>query len=83
VMSHDSYEERSMVTISESRSSTSKTTTMETEIAVEIQLANLKYQHEKRIIELKLKLNSSVGTLCASKNLGNSSELVQRWVSQI
>jgi hypothetical protein len=96
-MSHDSCDERSMVTISEARRSTSKMTTMETEIAVEIQLANLKYQHEKRIIELKLKLNrakyngnaSSVGTFCASKNLRNSkyfkfynsNERVQRWVS--
>jgi hypothetical protein len=76
-MSHDSYDERSMITISEARSSISKMTTMESEIAAEIQLANLEYQHERRIIELKLKLNraihngnaTSVGTSCASKNL--------------
>jgi hypothetical protein len=80
-MSHDSCDERSMVTISEARRSTN----METEIAAEFQLlANLKYQHEKRIIELKLKLNrakyngnaSSVGTFCASKNLKNSKYLL-------
>jgi hypothetical protein len=48
VMSHDSYDERSMVTVREARSSTSKMTTMETEIAAETKLANLKYQHEKK-----------------------------------
>jgi hypothetical protein len=84
VIRHDSYDERKMVTVREARSSTSKMTTMETEIAAEIQLANLEYQHERRIIELKLKLNrarhngnaSSVGTSCASKNLENSKFLL-------
>jgi hypothetical protein len=52
-----------MVTISEARRSNSKMTTKETEITAEIQLANLKYQHEKRIIELKLRLNNEQGKI--------------------
>jgi dynactin complex subunit len=62
-MIHDSCNERCMVTISEARRSNSKMTTMETKIAAEIQFANLKYQHEKKIIELKLRLNTEQGKI--------------------
>jgi hypothetical protein len=76
-MSHESCDERSMVTISEARKSTIARNS-------EFQLANLKYQNKKRIIELKWNLNRtkyngnarSVVTWCASKNMENSKYLL-------